>query len=184
MVIDGAITLQGSYNWTRGAAKNSEDLNLINSAAHSRASGIFPASRKARAFAKAWLSDRRSAADSFPDRAPRALRAAAGVLRICEWSNGFGGRQISTVNGSIATSIRAGRLPAPPPPRTLEQIEAARADRSRTRGREGGCRREVAPPPTRRAGPRPAHAATNRPPLDLVAYRAGLADPSRPGADL
>jgi phosphatidylserine/phosphatidylglycerophosphate/cardiolipin synthase-like enzyme len=31
MVIDGAVTLQGSYNWTRGAAKNSEDLNLVSS---------------------------------------------------------------------------------------------------------------------------------------------------------
>jgi phosphatidylserine/phosphatidylglycerophosphate/cardiolipin synthase-like enzyme len=31
MVIDGAVTLQGSYNWTRGAAANSEDLNLISS---------------------------------------------------------------------------------------------------------------------------------------------------------
>lgn len=29
MVIDGAITLMGSYNWTRGASRNSEDLNLI-----------------------------------------------------------------------------------------------------------------------------------------------------------
>jgi phosphatidylserine/phosphatidylglycerophosphate/cardiolipin synthase-like enzyme len=33
MVIDGAITLQGSYNWTRSAAENSEDLNLISSLA-------------------------------------------------------------------------------------------------------------------------------------------------------
>jgi phosphatidylserine/phosphatidylglycerophosphate/cardiolipin synthase-like enzyme len=32
MVIDGAVTLQGSYNWTRAAA-NSEDLNLISSPA-------------------------------------------------------------------------------------------------------------------------------------------------------
>ncbi len=32
MVIDRAATLQGSYNWTRGAAENSEDLNLISSA--------------------------------------------------------------------------------------------------------------------------------------------------------
>jgi phosphatidylserine/phosphatidylglycerophosphate/cardiolipin synthase-like enzyme len=32
MVIDGTTTLQGSYNWTRGAAANSEDLNLISSA--------------------------------------------------------------------------------------------------------------------------------------------------------
>ena len=31
MVIDGAVTLTGSYNWTRGAAANSENLNLISS---------------------------------------------------------------------------------------------------------------------------------------------------------
>jgi phosphatidylserine/phosphatidylglycerophosphate/cardiolipin synthase-like enzyme len=29
MVIDGALTLNGSYNWSRGAAANSEDLNLV-----------------------------------------------------------------------------------------------------------------------------------------------------------
>ena len=29
MVIDSAVTLTGSMNWTRGAAVNSEDLNLI-----------------------------------------------------------------------------------------------------------------------------------------------------------
>ena len=29
MVIDGAVTLNGSYNWTRGASGNSEDLNLV-----------------------------------------------------------------------------------------------------------------------------------------------------------
>jgi len=33
MVIDGAVTLTGSYNWTRGAAANSEDMNLISSPA-------------------------------------------------------------------------------------------------------------------------------------------------------
>jgi phosphatidylserine/phosphatidylglycerophosphate/cardiolipin synthase-like enzyme len=33
MVIDSATTLMGSYNWTRGAAANSEDLNLISSPA-------------------------------------------------------------------------------------------------------------------------------------------------------
>jgi len=33
MVVDGAVTLTGSYNWTRGAAANSEDLNLISSPA-------------------------------------------------------------------------------------------------------------------------------------------------------
>ena len=29
MVIDGAVTLNGSYTWTRGASANSEDLNLV-----------------------------------------------------------------------------------------------------------------------------------------------------------
>jgi phosphatidylserine/phosphatidylglycerophosphate/cardiolipin synthase-like enzyme len=33
MVIDGAVTLMGSMNWTRGFAVNSEDLNLISSPA-------------------------------------------------------------------------------------------------------------------------------------------------------
>jgi phosphatidylserine/phosphatidylglycerophosphate/cardiolipin synthase-like enzyme len=32
-VIDGTVTLTGSMNWTRGAAVNSEDLNLVSSAA-------------------------------------------------------------------------------------------------------------------------------------------------------
>jgi phospholipase D len=31
MVIDSAVTLTGSMNWTRGAAVNSEDLNLVSS---------------------------------------------------------------------------------------------------------------------------------------------------------
>jgi phosphatidylserine/phosphatidylglycerophosphate/cardiolipin synthase-like enzyme len=33
MVIDRTVTLTGSMNWTRGAATNSEDLNLISSPA-------------------------------------------------------------------------------------------------------------------------------------------------------
>ena len=33
MVIDDRVTLNGSYNWTRGAAANSEDLNLVASPA-------------------------------------------------------------------------------------------------------------------------------------------------------
>jgi phosphatidylserine/phosphatidylglycerophosphate/cardiolipin synthase-like enzyme len=33
MVIDGSVTLMGSMNWTRCAAMNSEDLNLISSPA-------------------------------------------------------------------------------------------------------------------------------------------------------
>jgi len=31
MVIDEAVVLAGSYNWSRGAAENSEDFNLISS---------------------------------------------------------------------------------------------------------------------------------------------------------
>jgi phosphatidylserine/phosphatidylglycerophosphate/cardiolipin synthase-like enzyme len=31
MVVDGTVTLMGSYNWTRGASENSEDLNLVSS---------------------------------------------------------------------------------------------------------------------------------------------------------
>jgi phospholipase D len=31
IVIDDALTLMGSYNWTRNAARNSEDLNLVSS---------------------------------------------------------------------------------------------------------------------------------------------------------
>ena len=33
MVIDSTLTLMGSYNWTAGAARNSEDLNLVASPA-------------------------------------------------------------------------------------------------------------------------------------------------------
>jgi phosphatidylserine/phosphatidylglycerophosphate/cardiolipin synthase-like enzyme len=33
MVIDKSVTLTGSYNWTRGAAANSENLNLVSSPA-------------------------------------------------------------------------------------------------------------------------------------------------------
>jgi phosphatidylserine/phosphatidylglycerophosphate/cardiolipin synthase-like enzyme len=33
MVIYGAVTLTGSMNWTRGAAANSENLNLVSSPA-------------------------------------------------------------------------------------------------------------------------------------------------------
>jgi phosphatidylserine/phosphatidylglycerophosphate/cardiolipin synthase-like enzyme len=39
MVIDDALTLMGSYNWTRNAARNSEDLNLVASRALAAAYG-------------------------------------------------------------------------------------------------------------------------------------------------
>jgi phosphatidylserine/phosphatidylglycerophosphate/cardiolipin synthase-like enzyme len=37
MVIDGAVTLTGSMNWTRGAAQNPENLNLVSSSEVARA---------------------------------------------------------------------------------------------------------------------------------------------------
>jgi hypothetical protein len=110
----GAASEQNCALASRRHVRRSCDLSsLTSSAAHSRASVIFPASRKARAFAKAWLSDDRSAAESFPGRAPRALRATADMLRIAPGPTvqfGIGGRKISAVNASIATSIRASQL--------------------------------------------------------------------------
>jgi hypothetical protein len=80
----------------RNASERSCDRSsLTSSAAHSQASGIFPAFLKARASAKAWLSADRSAADSLPGRAPWALRSAADMLRIAidpTVELGFGGR--------------------------------------------------------------------------------------------
>ena len=92
---------------TRHIRRSCALSSLTSSAAHSRASSIFPASRKARAFARAWLSERRSAADSFPARAPGAPRAADGMVRIVvvqRFQPDLCGRQISTVNASTATS--------------------------------------------------------------------------------
>ena len=40
MVIDGTVTLMGSYHWIRGTAANYEDLNLIPSPAVAAASAV------------------------------------------------------------------------------------------------------------------------------------------------
>jgi phosphatidylserine/phosphatidylglycerophosphate/cardiolipin synthase-like enzyme len=48
MVIDGTVTLNGSYNWTRGAAENSEDLNLFASPAVAEAYAAHWRDRQAR----------------------------------------------------------------------------------------------------------------------------------------
>jgi phosphatidylserine/phosphatidylglycerophosphate/cardiolipin synthase-like enzyme len=48
MVIDGVMTLNGSYNWTRGAAGNSEDLNLVASPAVAEAYAAHWHDRQAR----------------------------------------------------------------------------------------------------------------------------------------
>jgi phosphatidylserine/phosphatidylglycerophosphate/cardiolipin synthase-like enzyme len=49
MVIDGTVTLMGSYNWTTGAAQNSEDLNLVSSSG-SRSGLHSPLARAPRRF--------------------------------------------------------------------------------------------------------------------------------------
>lgn len=46
MVIDDSVTLMGSYNWTRNAARNSEDLNLV---ASTRVAAAYAARWQARA---------------------------------------------------------------------------------------------------------------------------------------
>jgi hypothetical protein len=111
----------------RHCSRSCDLSSLTSSAAHSRASPIFPASRKARAFARAWLSADRSAADSFPDRAPRAVRVPDGVLRIAagpKRSNSISaGREISTLNALIAMFICATQLGVSCP-----RIEAKLAD--------------------------------------------------------
>jgi phosphatidylserine/phosphatidylglycerophosphate/cardiolipin synthase-like enzyme len=48
MVIDSTVTLNGSYNWTRGAAANSEDLNLVASPAVAEAYAAHWRDRQAR----------------------------------------------------------------------------------------------------------------------------------------
>src|ERR1700751_4058759 len=111
---------------TRHVSRSCDFSSLTSSAAHARASCIFPASLKARAFAKAWLNADRSAADSFPDRALRPLRAAVDMLRIGTGPRvqvGFSGRQISAVGASTAMSIRCRQL-ATALPRRLEEIQA------------------------------------------------------------
>ncbi len=65
MVIDEVVTLMGSYNWTRNAARNSEDLNLVSSR------------EVAAAYAAQW-STRQAVSVRFAAREdwcrPRALR--------------------------------------------------------------------------------------------------------------
>jgi hypothetical protein len=69
-----------------------------------RASCIFPASRKASAFARAWLSDDRSAGDSLPTLAPDAR--AAGLLWLIPTNpNRFQRATISIVGASIAMPV-------------------------------------------------------------------------------
>jgi phosphatidylserine/phosphatidylglycerophosphate/cardiolipin synthase-like enzyme len=75
MVIDSAVTLTGSMNWTRGAAVNSEDLNLISSPA------------VAAAYAGHWR-------DRLAVSAPlEGAKTGAGGKHRCRWFTGSGRRQ-------------------------------------------------------------------------------------------
>jgi hypothetical protein len=131
--------------------------------AHSQASGIFPASLKARAFAKAWLSADRSAADSFPDPTPRALRAAADMLRIAS------GPRPSLLRR--ATNLDPQRFD-----RNVYPRQPARGCHRECRGdggstRRGGTGREMTALPTPRAGPRAPHRGP-------ITYCSGRAPPA------
>jgi len=148
------ILLAQLRKWApRHVRRSCDRSSLTSSAAHSRASGIFPASLKARAFAKAWLSADRSAADSFPNCAPRGLRAAPDILRIAPGP---------TVQFGIgATNLGRRRFdcnvyPCPPSSRWRCRRWAG-AGRSRPCDRGTGG--EPASPPVSRIDPRTAHAA-------------------------
>jgi phosphatidylserine/phosphatidylglycerophosphate/cardiolipin synthase-like enzyme len=56
LIIDRRVTIMGSYNWSKGAASNSEDLNVVIS------------SEVAEAYAKHWQA-RQAASVRFTDRA-------------------------------------------------------------------------------------------------------------------
>src|SRR5262249_32598811 len=79
------------------------------SAPHPRASPIFPASRKASALPKAWLSADRSAGDNLPALALEDARAAGVVLRIPANPTLFNWATNLDLSPSITTPIDAGR---------------------------------------------------------------------------
>ena len=96
------------FGGTHHVRRSCDFSSRTNSAAHSRASCIFPASRKARAFARAWLSADRSSGVAFlPSRrtkpGPRAVGCAFLPVQL-----GINGRQVSIVSALIAKPIYAG----------------------------------------------------------------------------
>jgi hypothetical protein len=96
------------FGGTHHVRRSCDFSSRTNSAAHSRASCIFPASRKARAFARAWLSADRSSGDSLPTLAPDEARTAGGVCAFLPVQLGINGRQVSIVRALIAKPIYAG----------------------------------------------------------------------------
>jgi hypothetical protein len=106
---------------TRYVRRSCALSSLTNSVAHSRASSIFPASRKARAFASAWLSADRSFGDSLPACAARVVRVPDDVLRMAVQF--FSRRQIST---GFTPSRPASRRGPPAGSRTSDPLRATR----------------------------------------------------------
>jgi hypothetical protein len=109
-----------------------------------RSSSTVPLGRCGRA-SRRWRDRKRKSGSHVtrrwrkPDSNHRSRLMCCALIQF-----GIGGRQISTVNASIATSIGPRQL-------RVEQIEAE------PHGRETECRREMAPPPTRRPGLGAAH---------------------------
>lgn len=66
MVIDDTVTLMGSYNWTRNAARNSEDLNLV---ASPRVAAAYAARWQARAALSSPFAGREAWCRPHPARA-------------------------------------------------------------------------------------------------------------------
>jgi phosphatidylserine/phosphatidylglycerophosphate/cardiolipin synthase-like enzyme len=91
MVIDGVVTLQGSYNWIRAAALNSEDLNLISSPS---VAGVYAAHWRQRLASRRHSSSARTGAglhgrkrsETEPSTAP-PMPSGPRDGRSCEVSN-------------------------------------------------------------------------------------------------
>jgi hypothetical protein len=144
---------------TRYVRRSCAFSSRTSSTAHSRASAIFPASRKARA----WLSADRSAADSLPAWAPRRYecRMTCYALAVVPY---FSPQQISTSSreppAAEANMDHRRRPPSrddapsperrkksrPGPPMTLGNAAAARVRLQgvRSPGRARPCRRRRA----------------------------------------
>jgi hypothetical protein len=144
----------------RHVRRSCDFSSLTGSAAHSRASGIFLASRKARAFARAWLRADRSAGDSFPGR---ALRSAADVLRIATGPSATRFRRATNLNRQRSRPRRLS-VPATAVPLSRMLAETA-AELATARSVE-----EAAPPTANRVAAQPTRAEPTRLCLDRAAY--------------
>ena len=155
---------------TRHVSGSRDFSSLTSFAAHSRASCIFPASLKARAFARAWLIADRLVADSFPERASRALRVTADYAARCylsNWPKSFSaatnlGAQYCDRNVYVSQPVC--------------RVAVEDASRDQGQNRHDSASREVAAPGEGRVAARLAYAEINDPDLDLAAHRGRLSN--------